>query len=95
MICKLPFPLVSFRTVNTVTHSCDTSAVLTQILLAKGVQNPDFRFQVSAVSLLLYQILCSNSWEERTFQAYYLIFDIFDIRLKPNLSQFNVSFSIR
>jgi len=50
------------------THSYHTSAFLPQFLLAKDIQNPDRRFQVSAISLL-YQILCSVSWQERTFQA--------------------------
>jgi hypothetical protein len=38
MICKFPLPLLSLRTVNTVTHCYDTSAVLPQLLLPKGRQ---------------------------------------------------------
>ena len=38
MICKLSLPLLFLRTVNTVTHSYDTSAVLPQLLFEKHRQ---------------------------------------------------------
>jgi len=63
VICKLSFLLLSLRTVNTVTHSYDTSAVLTHLLMAKNKDNSRHLFQVSTVFLpiLLCQISCSTS----------------------------------
>ena len=41
MIYKLFLPLLFIRTVNTVTHSYDTSTVLSLFLLAEDRQKPD------------------------------------------------------
>jgi len=62
MICKFPLHLLSPHTVNTVTHSYDTSAVLTEILLAEVRQQPHSRFKVCTIFLLFSfcQISCSN-----------------------------------
>ena len=44
--CELPFPFLSLRTVNIVTHIYDISAVLPHVLIAKDRQTHDLRFQV-------------------------------------------------
>ena len=67
MICKWPLPLLSLRSVNRVTHSYDTSAVLTQILLAKDSQKPHRRFQVSTIFLRSFDYkfhVQSSGWTE-------------------------------
>jgi len=47
----IPLPLLSIRTVNTVTDSNDTSAMLPQCLLVKDRQRYGRRFQVSKIFL--------------------------------------------
>jgi hypothetical protein len=83
-------PPLSLRTMITMTHSYSKSVVLSQFLLSKDIQNPDPLLQITVISLLLYQILYSKSWEERKFQASSQT--LVDIRLRPNLFQFHVSF---
>ena len=47
----IPLPLLSIRTVNTVTDSNDTSAMLPQCLLVKDRQRYGRRFQESKIFL--------------------------------------------
>jgi len=86
-ISKESLSLLSLRTVNTVTHSYDTSAVLSRFLMAKDRQNPDCRFQASTIFLrfFLCQMLCSNfGWTESFKQVHknYFILDYVQISLK-------------
>jgi len=65
--------LLSPHTVNTVTHSYDTSAVLTGLLLAEVRQKPHTCFEVrtNLLRFFLCQISCSNYWvEEGSKQMY-------------------------
>jgi hypothetical protein len=87
-------PLLSLCTVNTVTHSYDTSAVLPLLLLVRYRQNPGRRFQVSTIFLLFFmcKILYSIFWVEGTFQARAL--KLFFIRFRPNFLTIPTSFFI-
>jgi len=49
VICKLSLPLLHLRTVNTVTHSYNTSAVITHHLMAKGRQKSVRRQHVCTI----------------------------------------------
>jgi hypothetical protein len=53
-----------------VTYSCDTSAVLKLVLLAKDRQKALHHFPISKLFLrfFLCKISCSNVWLDRTFQ---------------------------
>ena len=78
MICKWPLPILYLRSVNTVTHSYDTSAVLTQILLAKDRHKPHRRFQVSTIFLRSFDYkfhVQSSGWTEsfKQVQKHYLL----------------------
>jgi len=86
MICKLYFPLLSLRTVNTVSYGYNTLAVLPTLFLAKDRQKPGRLFQISIIFLLfiLCHILCLNFLVKRVFQGSahnVLIIDSEQIRL--------------
>jgi len=70
VICKLSLALLSLLTVNTVTHSYGTSAVLSQLWLDKDIQKPLRHFPVSNVFFPLpCKISLSKVWVDRKFQA--------------------------
>ena len=89
---KLSLHLLSPHTVNTVTHSYDTSAVAPRLLLDKDRQNSALRFQVSKIFHLFFvcQISCSNFWVDRTFQT--SAQTLFDITFRPNFLKYHTSF---
>ena len=67
MIFKLYFPLLSPRTVNTMTYSYDISTGLSQFIMPKDTGKSGRRFQVN--SILLRFILCQlnvqiSGWTE-------------------------------
>jgi hypothetical protein len=51
LISKLSYPLLSLPTVNTLTHCCDTSTVITQLILTKCRQRHVRNFQVRTTFL--------------------------------------------
>ena len=71
VIWKLCLPLLTLRTVNSVTYSYGTSAVLSKFLVAKKKQILDRRFPVRTILLpfFLCQISGSVFRLDRTFQA--------------------------
>ena len=96
MICKFPLPLLSLRTVNTVTHCYDTSAVLPQLLLDKDRQKASrlfIRGQFLFFPLLLVPNFMSKLSGGRNFQA--SAQTLFDIRLRPNSLKFSSSRFLR
>ena len=67
---QITFVLSFFRTVNTLTHSYDTSAVQPQLLFAKNKQKSGCLFQKSKLFRFIFsKISGSTYWQDRMFQA--------------------------
>jgi len=88
----MSLPFLCLRTVYTVIHSYDRTAVLTLLLLAKNRQKYKFQFQVNTIflHLILCQISCTKFWLDRKFQTSAQA--LFDIRLRPNFLTFPFNF---
>jgi len=85
-------PFLSLRTVNTVTHSYDTSDLTPQFYWLRTDRILDVVFQVSTIFRLFFfcQISYSNFWVDIRFQA--SARNIFSIRLRPISHKFPTSF---
>jgi hypothetical protein len=91
VIFKFSLVLLSLRTLNTVTHSSDTTAVLPRVFFAKGRQISKSLLQVCKNFLCFYvcQIPCSNLRVDRTLQA--SAQKPFTIRFRSNTLKFPAS----
>ena len=84
MICKLCLPLLSLRTVNTMTHSYDTSAVLPKILR----QKIDRILEIIFTSVQFFIFSCCAKFHVQNYPVnspYHLSAQTtLNVRLRPN-----------